>query len=133
MRLFMKLFFAAALAIASAAPALAETITVAANRTSVIGFYYTFSWFTCEYGSKPKVKITQPAHGHVTARWTAHKVGKEARSCHGRNMYGTLPTYTPNSGYHGTDTVKFLLSGSNLYPGATFGIGKGFRIDVNVK
>lgn len=134
MRFLSKLFLATLLAIASFLPALGETRDVPAGRPSVIGFYYTYTRDTCSYGSKPKFKVTlAPEHGNVTAKWQGYKMGKEARNCNGKQMYGMMIIYSPHKGFHGKDVVKFTLSGSGVYPGPAYSIGRGFRIDVNVR
>jgi hypothetical protein len=134
MRLLMKSFFAAILSIVLAIPALAETRDVSANKSSAIGFYYTYAPDTCAYGSKSKFKVTQqPEHGTVTAKWQGFRMGKESRNCNGKQVYGMLVIYTPHKGFRGKDVVKFVLSGSNVYPGASYSLGRGYKVNLNVQ
>jgi hypothetical protein len=133
MHLATKLLLATLLAIASPLSALAESATVPAGRTTVLGFWYTYNRL-CQYGSKPKFKITkQPEHGTVSASWQAYKMGDDTRNCRGKFVKGMLITYTPHKGYRGTDVVKFTLAGSGIYPGAGYSLGSGFRYDLTVK
>jgi hypothetical protein len=133
MRLLTFGLAAFALTLASDGLASAETRNVPANQTSTIGFYYTYVRDTCHYGSKPKFKITQaPAHGSVTSKWQSYRMGKDSRNCAGKQSYGTMIFYTPNKGFQGTDTVGFDLIGSGIYPGVSYGLSRGFHIDINV-
>lgn len=134
MRSHIRKFLSLLPILAVAAPALADDITVPAGRTSPIGFYYTYSHHTCYYGNKPEFKLTKaPEHGTVKAVWKGYRMGKEARNCNGKPMYGMLILYSPNKGYHGKDVVKFGLSGSGLWPGATYSVSRGFKTNITVK
>jgi hypothetical protein len=60
-------------------------------------------------------------------------MGDDTRNCKGKPVKGMLVTYTPHKGFHGTDLVKFRLTGSGVYPGATLSLGRSFRYDLTVK
>jgi len=135
--LFMRLLkfglVAVAFILASFGEASADTRTVAANKTSPIGFYYTYTHHSCHYGGKPKFKLTQaPAHGTVIAKWQASHMGGDSRNCAGKPAYGTMIIYTPKKGFRGTDSVEFDLIGSGIYPGPTYALSRSFHIDINV-
>lgn len=133
MRLFKIGLVALAFLLALLGEASAETRNIPANKTSTIGFYYTYVRNTCNYGSKPKFKLTQaPAHGSVTAKWQGYRMGQEAGYCAGKQVYGMMIVYTPNKGFQGKDAVAFDLIGSGVYPGMGYDLSRGFRIDVNV-
>lgn len=122
-----------AFALASLGQASAETRTVPANKTSTIGFYYTYTHSSCHYGGKPKFRLTQaPAHGSVIAKWQASKMTSDSGKCAGQPAYGTMIIYTPNKGFQGIDSIAFDLIGSGIYPGPTYALSRGFHIDVNV-
>jgi hypothetical protein len=133
MRSIFKLALVAAAALATASPALAESLTIPAGKPSHLGFWHTYNQY-CSYGSKPTFRITKaPEHGTVTASWTAYKMGEDTRNCKGKYVKGMLITYTPHKGYRGEDVLKFTLSGSGVHPGASLSLGRGFRYDLTIK
>ena len=133
MRLLKFFLVATAFIVASLSQAAAETLNVPTNKTSTIGFYYTYTHNSCQYGGKPKFTLTQaPAHGRVIAKWQASLMGRDSRKCAGKPAYGTMIIYTPNRGFQGTDSVAFDLIGSGIYPGPTYALSRSFGIDINV-
>jgi hypothetical protein len=130
MRLLLKSFFAAFLAIASAFPALAsETRVVPANRPSAIFFYYSATEDTCYSGAKPRVHVGGLEHGSVTTAWRAFTVSKGR--CAGKPAHGTLVVYQPTPGYHGPDKVSLIFSGDA--PAGYFSRAKQWIVNITVK
>jgi hypothetical protein len=112
MRLVLKSIVTAIFAIAFSVSAFAaENRVVPANRASAIFFYYTVDTYTCYNGGKPTFNLGgKPAHGTITTRWQASKMGGESWNCKGKPMKGLLVIYKPTPGYHGPDKVKFAFS-----------------------
>jgi hypothetical protein len=130
MRLVLKSFLAAFLAIASVLPAFAaETRVVPANRPSVIMFYYSATEDTCYSGAKPKVHVSGPEHGAVATAWKAFRVPKG--QCAGKPAHGTLVIYRPTPGYHGPDRVGLIFSADA--PAGYFARPKQWIVNITVK
>jgi hypothetical protein len=134
MRLLIRVLLSALLTLTFSASAMAETRVVAAGRASTILFWSTYVEDTCATGSKPKPRVTkEPEHGTLSFEWQALRMGKGAGNCAGKLGRGMRVTYRPHKGYRGTDTVKFSLGGSGVYPGASYSLGRGFSYEIIVK
>jgi hypothetical protein len=130
MRLHLKPFFTALLAVASVTPAFAaETRVVPANRASAIMFYYSATEDTCYSGAKPRVHVGGPAHGTVDTAWQAFRMPKG--QCAGKPAHGTLVVYRPTAGYHGPDKVSLIFSEDA--PAGYFSRPKQWIINITVK
>ena len=109
LRRLLPAFLAGSL-LSSFSPALADTITVPANRSSGIG-EFAANTPDCHVIGKPKMSVpTKPAHGSVSFQWVASRLGDEAKSCKGRSAHVMRVFYTPNQGYRGEDHFTIGMS-----------------------
>ena len=102
-----------AASLAPATPALAQGATVAANKTTEVGFMWAVDLRNRGNLARPKVGMRQPAHGRVTTKWVSRTFDAKSgaiRKCNGRTGKGTAIYYTPNKGYRGPDGFRISVT-----------------------
>ena len=114
----------AALALLAAAPlssALAASLskTVPAGRASQIDAYSGWNLEDCSFQTISFTTTSQPAHGRITTRIGHGRITNantgSAGKCYGKPTKVLQLWYTPQRGYHGSDTVSVTAGGTAYY------------------
>ena len=103
------LICAAALSIVATAAAARELIEVRAGSKTRLGFISIYDPGTCGHAGKPGIKITNPAHGKLTAVWGSGKIDTRS-SCNGRSSKGYTLWLTMDRGFRGKDKAAINLT-----------------------
>lgn len=112
-----KRALAAVLALLAPAAAFAGAVegNVPANRTTRVHAFTVADPSTCATPGKPKMSVkTEPQHGKVSFQWGFLPAGKAFKNCAGGRMRVMIVTYTPASGFRGTDSFAVGYSFENM-------------------
>lgn len=128
------ILFAVSLILVFSAQALADSksVTVPANRTTVLGGFSTFNEQTCHHGGKVKYRVVkQPAHGKFVVTFEKRQLSKNAGKCAGKLAGFMVMSYTPAHGYRGADALSIDFTYPQYVSGYT-GVMKGKRLNFSV-